>query len=118
MESLLEFGISMIENLPAVFLVGRRQRREKSAEGKARKKDSNAVYILLGLLIGLLLLCLILPMLASADQVFGDLLNQVFQALFIEIAIPERLIKIAMMFCWGILFFFGLLRAVKRKKIK
>ncbi len=117
-ESLLEFGISIIENLPAVFLVGRRQRREKSAEGKARKKDSNAVYILLGLLIGLLLLCLILPMLASADQVFGDLLNQVFQTLFIEIAIPERLIKIAVMFCWGILFFFGLLSAVKKKKIK
>lgn len=71
---------------------------------KRREKESKVLYVVLGLLIALLLLCFILPLLASADPVFGDLIDRIFNLIFIQIAVPENLISILLMFCWGVLF--------------
>ena len=114
--SLLEFGFSIIENLPSVFLAGKRLREGRAAEGQ--KKHAKAIYVVLGILIALLLLCFILPLLASADQVFGNLMNQIFDAVFFEITVPEQMIVILLMFCWGVFFFFALFSAVQQKKIR
>ena len=63
--SLLQFGLSVVENLPAVFLAGKdlmAEKRKNSAETGEKKKESKAVYVVLGLLIGLLFLFFILPL--------------------------------------------------------
>lgn len=119
--SLLKFGISVIESLPGAFLTVNQMWTEKrniSEDSGHKKKESKTVYVILGILIGLLLLVFILPLLASADQVFEDLIDQIFDAIFFQIVIPEHLIKTALMFFWGIIFFFALLVAVRKKKIK
>lgn len=116
--ALLEFALSVAENVPAVFKTVGRLSAGKKKDGSAEKKESKVLYIVLGLLIALLLLCFILPLLASADPVFGDLIDRVFNLIFIQIAVPENLISILLMFCWGVLFFFALISAVQQRKIR
>ena len=118
--SLLQFGLSVVENLPAVFLAGKdlmAEKRKNSAETGEKKKESKAVYVVLGLLIGLLFLFFILPLLASADQRFEQLIDQIFDAVFFQIALPEHLIAVLFMFFWGVLFYFGILSALRKTKI-
>ena len=117
-ESLLKFGMSLIENLPAVFLEGKRLGTEKRTGQKKSAGNSKAVYVLLGILIALLLLCLILPLLASADQTFENLMDRIFNKIFLQITVPEQAVQIGLMFCWGVIFFGALLTAVRKKKIK
>ena len=90
--ALLEFALSVVENVPAVFKTVGRLSAGKKKDGSAEKKESKVLYIVLGLLIALLLLCFILPLLASADPVFGDLIDRIFNLIFIQIAVPENLI--------------------------
>ena len=116
--SLLEFGLSLIENLPAVFREGRRLGAEKKTGREKRAGNSKAVYVLLGILIALLLLCLILPLLASADQTFENLMDRFFDRIFLQITVPEQAVQIVLMFCWGVIFFAALLTAVRQKKIR
>ena len=62
--------------------------------------------MVLGLLIGLLFLFFILPLLASADQRFEQLIDQVFDAVFLQIALPEHLIAVSVHVLLGRAFLF------------
>ena len=98
MAALLEFALSVAENVPAVFKTAGRLSAGKKKDGSAEKKESKVLYVVLGLLIALLLLCFILPLLASADPVFGDLIDRIFNLIFIQIAVPENMISILQRF--------------------
>ena len=111
--SLLEFGFHIVENLPAVFRTIGQYKRTNNKE-----KKSKTAFVLLGVLIGLFLLCFILPLLASADPVFEHLLNQIFDRIFLGITLPDQIILVILMFCWGLLFFPALFSAVRKKEIK
>ena len=118
--SLLQFGLSVVENLPAAFLAGKdlmAEKRKNPAQTGQKKQEPKAVYVVLGLLIGLLFLFFILPLLASADQRFEQLIDQIFDAVFFQIALPEHLIAVLFMFFWGVLFYFGILSALRKTKI-
>ncbi|MBR1692805.1 MAG: DUF4173 domain-containing protein [Lachnospiraceae bacterium] len=63
------------------------------------KKDSKGKYIWFGILIAVPLLIVIMALLMSADAVFRNLFNEIFE----NIVIPENVIGICFMLCLGTL---------------
>lgn len=123
--SLLRFGLSVIESLPGVFITAAQMRtvkRTASSHSEKNRKESKTIYVILGILIGILLLFIILPLLVSADPVFEYIFeyifHEIFDAVFQQIVLPKHLLGILLMFFWGILLFFALFLAIRKKKIK
>ncbi len=119
--SLWDLAMTTLAHLFAVFpelAKSRRARKEQAGTGE-KKRNGKLIYIILGILVGITLLCLILPLLISADEVFDQMLggafNWVVQALS-QIILPTKLIFMMFEFLWGLMFFFGIYSAVKNRK--
>lgn len=115
--SLLKFALGIFGNLFSIFKVRHECRRKEAEAEHAQRKESKAVYIWIGILIGLALLCLILPLLVSADQVFSNFLGKILYLFFSKVAVPDQLVFLLLMFIWGVLFFFGLFYTIRQKKL-
>lgn len=107
-----------IGNLFSVFSeIRESQKKKQKSDGE--KKNGKMIYVLLGVLAGVTLLCLILPLLISADAVFGrftgKMLDQV-AVLLGRLILPTRLMGILLMFVWGMMFFSGIYYALKNRK--
>ena len=64
-------------------------------------------------------LCLILPLLISADAVFDQMLGGAFDwvvRVLSRIILPTKLLLMTLMFLWGLMFFSGIYSAVKNRK--
>ena len=118
---LMDLAMMMLSHLFAVFpeLSKSRRARKEQAANSEKKRKGKLIYVILGILVGVTLLCLILPLLISADEVFDQMLGGAFdwvvQALS-RIILPTKLIRMTLMFLWGLMFFFGIYSAVKNQK--
>ena len=116
---LWDLAVTVLPRLFAVFPELARSRRERQREAGTEKKHDKLIYVILGLLLGVTLLCLILPLLISADAVFDQLLGEAFDfvvRILGNLMIPTKLIRILLMFLWGVMFFYGVYSAVKNRK--
>lgn len=120
MGDLLDLAVTVLTRLFAVFPELARSRRERQREsGTENRKHDKLIYVILGLLLGATLICLILPLLISADAVFDQLLGEAFDfavRILGNLMIPTKLIRILLMFLWGVMFFYGVYSAVKNRK--
>ena len=116
---LMDLAMTTLAHLFAVFPELAKSRRARKAEVEKKKLGGKTIYIILGILVGVTLLCLILPLLISADAVFDQLLGGAFdwvvQAVS-QIILPMKLIFMTLMFLWGMMFFFAIYSAVKNRK--
>ena len=116
---LMDLAMTTLAHLFAVFPELAKSRRARKAEVGKKKQGGKTIYIILGILVGVTLLCLILPLLISADAVFDQLLGGAFdwvvQAVS-QIILPMKLIFMTLMFLWGMMFFFAIYSAVKNRK--
>ena len=116
---LMDLAMTTLAHLFAVFPELAKSRRARKAEAGKKKQGGKTIYIILGILVGVTLLCLILPLLISADAVFDQLLGGAFhwvvQAVS-QIILPMKLIFMTLMFLWGMMFFFAIYSAVKNRK--
>lgn len=118
---LWDLAMTALAHLFSVFPELAKSRRARKAEAGAGKKKpgEKTMYIILGILVGVTLLCLILPLLISADAVFDQLLGGAFdwvvQAVS-HIILPTKLVWPILMFLWGMMFFFAIYSAVKNRK--
>lgn len=116
---LMDLAMTTMAHLFAVFPELAKSRRARKAEVGKRKQGGKTIYIILGILVGVTLLCLILPLLISADAVFDQLLGGAFdwvvQAVS-HIILPTKLVWPMLMFLWGMMFFFAIYSAVKNRK--
>lgn len=116
---LMDLAMTTLAHLFAVFLELSKSWRARKAEVEKKKLGGKTIYIILGILVGVTLLCLILPLLISADAVFDQLLGGAFdwvvQAVS-QIILPMKLIFMTLMFLWGMMFFFAIYSAVKNRK--
>lgn len=116
---LMDLAMTTLAHLFAVFPELAKSRRVWKAEVGKKKQGGKTIYIILGILVGVTLLCLILPLLISADAVFDQLLGGAFdwvvQAVS-QIILPMKLIFMTLMFLWGMMFFFAIYSAVKNRK--
>ena len=117
---LWDLAVTVLTRLFAVFPELARSRRERQREsGTENRKHDKLIYVILGLLLGATLICLILPLLISADAVFDQLLGEAFDfavRILGNLMIPTKLIRILLMFLWGVMFFYGVYSAVKNRK--
>ena len=123
LSGLWDLAITTLAHLFAVFPEWSKSRRDRKAEGSAgeKKRNGKLIYVILGILVGVTLLCLIFPLLISADEVFDQMMGGVFDLLveaISHIILPTRLIFITLMFLWGLMFFFGIYSAVKNRKLQ
>lgn len=124
MGDLWDLAVTVLTRLFAVFPELARNRRERQREsGTENRKHDKLIYVILGLLLGATLICLILPLLISADAVFDQLLGEAFDfavRILGNLMIPTKLIRILLMFLWGVMFFYGVYSAVKtgRTRVK
>ena len=118
---LWDLAMMALAHLFSVFPELAKSRKARKAEAGAGKKKpgEKTMYIILGILVGVTLLCLILPLLISADAVFDQLLGGAFdwvvQAVS-HIILPTKLVWPMLMFLWGMMFFFAIYSAVKNRK--
>ncbi len=118
---LMDLAMTTLAHLFAVFpeLVKSRRARKEQAGAGEKKQNGKLIYVILGILVGLTLLCLILPLLISADAVFDQMLGGAFDWVvraLSRIILPTKLILMTLMFLWGLMFFFGIYSAVKNRK--
>ncbi len=119
--SLWNLAVATMAHLFAVYpeiFRSLKERQKKKENGD--KRNGKGIYVILGILLGLALLCLILPLLLSADAVFdrmlGSVLNFFLDDILGNIMIPAKFSRIAIKFLWGLMLFFGLYSAVKKRK--
>ena len=116
---LMDLAMTTLAHLFAVFPELTKSRRARKAEVGKKKQGGKTIYIILGILVGVTLLCLILPLLISADAVFDQLLGGAFdwvvQAVS-HIILPTKLVWPMLMFLWGMMLFFAIYSAVKNRK--
>ena len=116
---LMDLAMTTLAHLFAVFPELAKSRRARKAEVGKKKPGGKTIYIILGILVGVTLLCLILPLLISADAVFDQMLGGAFdwvvQAVS-HIILPTKLMWPMLMFLWGMMFFFAIYSAVKNRK--
>lgn len=116
---LWDLAVTALAHLFAVFPELAKSRRARKAEAGKKKPGGKTIYIILGILVGVTLLCLILPLLISADAVFDQMLGGAFDWVvraLSRIILPTKLIFMTLMFLWGLMFFFGIYSAVKNRK--
>lgn len=118
---LMDLAMTTLAHLFAVFPELSKSWRARKAEAGKKKPGGKTIYIILGILVGVTLLCLILPLLISADAVFDQLLGGAFdwvvQAVS-HIILPTKLVWPMLMFLWGMMFFFAIYSAVKNRKLQ
>ncbi len=119
-DGLMDLAMTTLAYLFAVFpeLFKSWKTRKEAGTGE-KKRNGKLIYVILGILVGLTLLCLILPLLISADAVFDQMLGGVFDWVvqtISRITLPTKLIPMILMFFWGLMFFFGICSAVKNRK--
>ena len=118
---LMDLAMTTLAHLFAVFpelAKSRRVWKEQAGAGE-KKQNGKLIYVILGILVGVTLLCLILPLLISADAVFDQMLGGAFDWVvraLSRIILPTKLIFMTLMFLWGLMFFFGIYSAVKNRK--
>ena len=105
--ALFSFWFQMLELLPLPF------RDIQSCRKKPEKKMSATLrYVLLGIAISIPILLVVLPLLASADQVFSDMLRKVFDVEALLEWIGDNLAENIILFPASFLFYTGLLYLV------
>lgn len=118
---LWELAMMTLAHLFTVFpelAKSRRVWKEQAGAGE-KKQNGKLIYVILGILLGATLLCLILPLLISADAVFDQMLGGAFDwvvRVLSRIILPTKLLLMTLMFLWGLMFFFGIYSAVKNRK--
>ncbi len=91
--------------------------RKSAVPGESSEKKKTVRAVLLGLAIAIPLLIIILPLLASADAVFENMLDGLFK----DIDIPEYIFNATMMLLTAIVGFFGaynVITSMVRQEIK
>lgn len=115
--SLLKLGCLTFSNLFSFFSVWKDVRKEGQKVEEKQKKDGKIISVILGFLISILLLCVILPLLISADEIFSSLVERIVNTVFLNLVIPDRIFLLPLMFLWGTLFFFSLFFSISQKKV-
>ncbi len=118
---LWDLAMTTLAHLFAVFpeLVKSRRARKEQAGAGEKKRNGKLIYVILGILVGVTLLCLILPLLISADEVFDQMLGGAFDwvvQVISQMILPTKLIFMTLKFLWGLMFFFAIYSAVKNRK--
>ena len=118
---LWDLAMKTLAHLFAVFpelAKSRRARKEQAGAGE-KKRNGKLIYVILGILVGVTLLSLILPLLISADEVFDQMLGGAFDwvvQVISQMILPTKLIFMMLKFLWGLMFFFAIYSAVKNRK--